>query len=237
MDANEGLGLVDFAEQNMPAEELETFRRGVAARVIELGFAESLPEQAAVTAAPEAPVSVETLLSPEQLGYADKVANAMTEKFGIDRENIRFVAVDSPEHGKQVVAVDASPNGLRKGSWNKVTKERQKEAGEFMLDVDGDGAQVDALSGTTDAAYRAMIADAKARGVNPLPDSYALSQQKENGEPWTWTMLTGEPLTADGGVQIRGVPGGGVYGYLFRPDSGNRALRVRPAVVVAQLES
>ena len=189
--------------------------------------------QAEETAVPEAPANVDMLLSPEQLEYASKVVAAMTEKFGIDCKDIRFVAVDSLEHGKQVVAIDTTPNGLRKGSWNKVTKERQKEGGEFTIDIDG--IAVDALSGTTDSAYRAMIADAKARGISPLPDSYELSQL--NSGPWAWTMLTGEQLTAGGRVQLRRVNDGGVDRRVAFPDIGRRILRVRPAVVVAQLES
>lgn len=233
MDANEGLGLVDFVEQNTTPDELDSFYRGVAVRAVARGFATPLPEQAEATVTPEAPVGAETLLSPEQKAHADLVVATMSESLGLGRENIRLVVTDSPEHGKQVVAVDASPNGRYVGSYNGIPGRREAKPDCFMLDIAGQ--KVDALAGTTDAAYRAMIADAKARGVKLLPDSYALSQ--ENGEPWTWTMLTGEELTADGDVQFRRVDGGGVYGGIAGPGSDDRGLRVRPAAVVAQLES
>jgi hypothetical protein len=176
---------------------------------------------------------VESLLSPEDAAHATKVVDAMAEKLSIERENIRLVLVETEEHGKQVVAIDASPNGQYGGSYNQVKSERAKKKGKYNITVDG--SKIDTLAGTNDAAYRAMIADTKTQGTDLLPDSSPLSQ--ENGEPWTATMLTGEPLTAGGDVRVRCVGDGKVDGGVYRPGYGHRLLRVRPAVVVAQLES
>lgn len=237
MDIKPALEAVEAIRGTVPVREQANFDAELATR---LGFVSEAAgpvavegAQAEVTTPVEAPADVLSLLSPEQQTRAESVIAIMAETFGIDAKNVRLVLEDTPETGKRAVAIDASPNGQYGGSWNKVTKERQKESGEFTLDVDG--TQVDALAGTTDTAYRAMITDAKARGVDPLPDSYQLSEQ--NDQPWTYTMLTGELLTADGGVRIRRVRDGGVDGCVFLPDRGRRTRRVRPAVVVAQLES
>lgn len=58
----------------------------------------------------------------------------------------------------------------------------------FMVAVDG--IKFDTRAGMTWPVYQAFIAEAKAKGVDPLPDSQQLANQ--NGEVWTHTWLPGE---------------------------------------------
>lgn len=98
-----------------------------------------------------------------------------------------------------------------------------------LFKVKANGREYDARTGMTDAVYAAKVEDARARG-KILPDSKELAELTR--DIWTWTMLTGEDLTADGDVQIRRVFDGGVGRALTVPDRGLRSLRVCPAVVI-----
>jgi hypothetical protein len=171
------------------------------------------------------------LLSPEQYGYATEVAAAMAETLDIDRADIRLVVDEAPERGRRVVAIDGSPNGKHLGNYNRVVEQRSADESWYTIVVGGE--RVDTLGNTTEAAYRAMSADAASRGV-PMPDSVALSHQ--NSEPWTATMLTGEPLTEDGKIVLASYSSGKVDTVGFRLDRGGRTIRVRPAVVVAEVQ-
>lgn len=180
------------------------------------------PAETAVCAAP--PGFERNALPAAMQARADEVVGAFVTELGLDAENVRLV-VD----GSKVVAIDASPNGQHVGSFEQVVARRKEQPAWYFIDVAGE--KVDVLAGNTDAAYRSMVRDAAIRGV-PLPDSLSLSQQ--NGVPWTATMLTGEPLTEEGRIQVLSVNDGNVNRVDFELHRGGRTLRVRPAVVVSQ---
>lgn len=180
------------------------------------------------------PTSPEFLLSPEQRTYAKAAVTSMSETLGINREDIRFVQEETPERGRRVAAIDASPNGQHVGLYQHILEQRQADPDWYTIEIAGE--RVDLLAGCTEATYRAMIADARARGVAFLPDSLALNQH--NGHVWTATMLTGEPLSSDDKVWIGSSSGGAKVNFIEHPiNRGGRSFRVRPAVVVGQLET
>jgi hypothetical protein len=98
-----------------------------------------------------------------------------------------------------------------------------------LFQVEVNGVTYDTRSGMTDEVYATKVEDARSRNVT-LPDSAQL--RDETGDLWTWTMLTGEPLTADGLVQFRSVGEGEVNRFITSPDHDFRALRVCPAVEI-----
>ena len=136
--------------------------------------------------------------------------------------------------GDTVVCVD--PNGIDLGdptkdydknrSWGTVMENPNDEC--FKLAVGGQ--QYDARTGMTTEVYTAMVEKAKASG-RELPDSKA--NQLDNGW-YTWTLLTGDPLTADGVAPCAWVD---VDGSVVRDgadlDDVYRDIRFRPAVKVA----
>jgi len=166
---------------------------------------------------------VETQLTPEQKEKTELYVDALAKAFNMSKADLGLVVEETPEGAKRAVLIDTSLMGQYLGSYNVIQMN-----GKGWINVGGE--EVNVLAGTTDAAYRAMIKDAKNRRVNnePLPDSSA-------NEIWTATMLTGEPLTAGGDVQFRRVYGGGVDRRVVLPDADVRVLRVRPAVVIAEL--
>ena len=174
----------------------------------------------------------ESLLSEEQRVYAAAVVRSMSEAFAIRSDDIRLVLEKTPEHGSRVVAIDGSPNGQHAGVYDAIIARRLIDPSLFTIEIEGE--VLDVFAASTEAAYRAMIDDARTRDV-ALPDSLALSQQ--NDELWTATMLMGEPLTPDGLVQIVSVSEGPVNKVGFRTDRGGRSIRVRPAVVIAHLDA
>lgn len=97
----------------------------------------------------------------------------------------------------------------------------------FMIEIDGQ--QIDTRPGMTEAAYRSFIDTEKARGTKPLPDSSQLSN--ENGQPWTWTLLTGEQAD-DFNAPLAGVGYGAARRVWDRRDRARYNLRVRPAVAI-----
>lgn len=136
--------------------------------------------------------------------------------------------------GDTVVCVD--PNGIDLGdpteyydknrSWGTVMENPNDEC--FKLAVGGQ--QYDARTGMTTKVYTAMVEEAKASG-RELPDSKA--NQLDNGW-YTWTLLTGDPLTAGGIAPCAGVDDdGSVVRFGAFLAGGNRDIRFRPAVKVA----
>jgi hypothetical protein len=173
-----------------------------------------------------------SLLSQAQQAYAEAVVRSMSEAFAIRGEDVRLVVEEMPGCDRRVVAIDGSPNGQRAGVYDAIIERRRREPRYFTIEVEGE--LVDVFPASTEAAYRAMIDDARGRDA-PLPDSLALSQQ--NDELWTATMLMGEPLTSDGLVQLLSVSGGTVNKVGFHTDRGGRSIRVRPAVLIAHLSA
>lgn len=174
-------------------------------------------------------------MSPEQRTKASEMRSAIAEgplkEYGVTAESLRVVMFES--EGRKQFTLIHTGNGVDIGnpkeeydearSYNSVMS--PKNDGLFTFKIDG--KQYDSRQGMTDATYFAKVADAKERGVT-LPDSQPLSA--ETGDDWTWTMLTGEPITADGHVQLRYVYDGQVCRDDYHPDGGDRVLRVCPAV-------
>jgi|GEM_PF-1422075 len=159
-----------------------------------------------------------------QRSYAREAMKQISIEFGIDPHDIRIVDVDGT-----IVAIDASPNGQHVGSYDALRQRRADDPTYFTVALGSE--RLDVLAATTDAAYRAMIADCESRAV-ALPDSLALSQT--NGVPWSATMLTGEQLTSDNRVRVLSVNNGTVNRVDFQLHRGGTTLRVRPAIVIAQ---
>lgn len=177
-------------------------------------------------------LGAETFLSPEQHRYALAAITSMSETLGLNPDDIRYVLDDSAPDNRRVVVVDASPNGQHIGLYQQILERRQADPAWYTIEIDGQ--RVDPLTGCTEAVYRAMIADARARGVKFLPDSLALNQH--NGHVWTATMLTGEPLPADGKIWIGSSSGGKKVNFVEHPiNRGGKSFVVRPAVVVGQM--
>lgn len=163
---------------------------------------------------------------------ADTIIAAMTESLELDGSEVRLVIEEPSVDGRRITAIDASPMGQRIGTYAAIYERRATEPDWYMVEVDGQ--LVDPLAGCTRAAYNAMIADARSRGVL-LPDSLALSQQ--SGELWTATMLTGEPLDDEGLVVIASSNSDDKINNVGFPlDRGGKSIRVRPALVVHQLD-
>ena len=82
-----------------------------------------------------------------------------------------------------------------------------------------------------------MTADAKKRD-RLLPDNHQLNASRYSSGLWIGTMLTGEPLAPFGDVQVRALDDGKVVSCVRSTYSSyNRSLCVRPAVVIAEINS
>jgi hypothetical protein len=185
------------------------------------------------SAADTSQARIESLLSDEQRVYAEAAIASMSETLGIDRQDIHCVLEETPEGDKRVIVIDASPNGQHIGLYKRILEERNANPSWYTIEVAG--KQVDPLQGCTKEAYRAMVEDARARG-ELLPDSLALNQQ--NGHVWTATMMTGDPLPSEDKIWIGSSSGGSKVNFVEHPiNRGGRSFRVRPAVVVGQLEA
>lgn len=186
-------------------------------------------------------------LTPEQQERATVLQSAMVERFStkeisLSPEDFGLVVVLGPKRYYDMRGLEPMPeesrerrtfvmlitgNGLYKGSYDNIMNNKKANKEAYMVEVDG--KQIDTREAMTWDLYQAFINQAKADGVNPLPDSAALS--KENGQPWTKTWLTGEPaggLRADSGDVRERVARR--YWY-YRYDVW-RDMRVRPAAEV-----
>jgi hypothetical protein len=118
--------------------------------------------------------------------------------------------------------------GLYKGSYNDVMNAPRKD-----YEIRVGNKRIDTRKAMTSDLFDAFIDYCQQEKIDPLPYS---PDPKEDGY-WLWAMLTGEPLTAGGHVQIRFIRGGQVNRDIDYPDGGGRGLRVCPAVVVDALPS
>ncbi|HEY1645560.1 MAG TPA: hypothetical protein VGF75_04220, partial [Candidatus Saccharimonadales bacterium] len=192
------------------------------------------------TSEPTEPFASETVwsaMSPEQRTKADKVRIAMAEQLedhGVTSESLRVVMTET-EEGNKVFTLLHTGNSVDIGdhgkdydetrSYNSVMAKKNDKL--FIVKIDGQ--TYDVRKGITASVYGALYKDLVERDAT-LPDSQTMAE--ENDDLWTWTMLTGEPLTAGGCVQLRYVGDGGVDGGVARTDGDSRTLRVRPAVVI-----
>lgn len=181
--------------------------------------------------------AVRNAMTLEQRLKAAELAPMMADHFkeyGITADSLRVVMTESAE-GEKVFTLVHTGNGIDIGDSDKeydkarAYKAVMSKKNDGLFAVPLAGKTYDARKGMTDAVYDALYEDAKADGVT-LPDSKQMSE--ENEDVWTWTMLTGEDLTADGDVQLRYVDGGKVRRDVASPGRDRRNLRVRPAVEI-----
>jgi hypothetical protein len=176
-------------------------------------------------------------MTAEQKVKASAVRSAIAEgqlgHQGVSEATLRVVQAEKDSESQFVLiytgaGVDIGDHGKdydKARTYNSVMASKNDEV--FQVEVNG--VTYDTRSGMTDEAYVAKVEDARNRDVT-LPDSQQL--RDETGDLRTWTMLTGEPLTADGLVLIRNVNEGQVGRNVDSPDDGDRTLRVCPAVVI-----
>lgn len=184
--------------------------------------------------------SIWNFMSPEQKVKAARIRSAMSEQLaehGGTFESLRVVMTESEEGNKSFTVVHTG-NGIDIGDHSEAYDEARSynsvmdKKNDALFKIQVEGKSYDTRKGMTAPVYDALYQDSLNRDTRdvPLPDSKQAS--KEYDDVWTWTMLTGEPLTADGGVQIRYVLDGEVCGVVGHPGGDYRSLRVRPAVEV-----
>lgn len=175
---------------------------------------------------------VASSLPAEQRQFATAVAGGMVETLGVAPATIDLVAADHPVLGRQVVVIDASPNGQHIGLYRDVLAHRAEDPDWYTIEVNGN--RIDPLAGCTQYAYQAMVASARARREPFLQDSLALNQH--NGHVWTATMMTGDPMPSTGKIMIGSSSSYSKVNFVEHPiNRGGKSFRVRPAVVVGQL--
>lgn len=180
--------------------------------------------------------SVETETSLERL--ASEVKQALAEKYNVSSEDFSLFTYEKDGETRKTV-VYTGANGIDLGdpkedyddarSWHKVMDNSGQNKARHIVTIDG--VEYDDRKGMTYALYDQLVADAKAAD-RPLPDSKDTMITSNSGDTWySWTMMSGEPLTAMGEAPIArvGDVGSMVRGWTFR---GNDAvdLRFRPAV-------
>lgn len=177
-------------------------------------------------------------MSPEQQAKASELRKAIAgselKEYGVTEDTLRVVMTAEENDGFKSFHLIHIGNGVDIGnpkeefdqarSYNSV----MSSANDALFQVEVNGAKYDTRRGMTAEVYDAKVADARQRGVT-LTDSQPLS--KETDDVWTWTMLTGEKLTA-GYVPVRFVSAGRVRRSACLPGRGIRLLRVCPAVEI-----
>ncbi len=173
---------------------------------------------------------------PEKLAKANKLISAMAEKFGVKEDDFSLLGVETETGNEQMVAAYTAPNGIdlgdpakdydEKRSWDAIFDKKAKKS--FIFTVGGQ--EVDSRKGMTWATYQTFIANAKDRGIDPLPDSRQLADQ--NGQVWTDTWLTGEPPADGEGAWVAYVDGGRPDRNWYWRGGGDVVRRFRPAVVI-----
>ncbi len=178
--------------------------------------------------------SVWKSMTPEQQAKASALRTALAagelKKYGVTEDSLRVVATVAGKFKLIHTGTGIDMANLGRGydiarSYESVMSQNNDKT--FQVEVNG--VIYDARKGMTDETYYAKVEDARERG-DILPDSHKMSVITDG--IWTWTMLTGEPPTTDGGVLIRRVRAGLVVRsdtYIRRP---NRIMRVCPVVEI-----
>lgn len=172
------------------------------------------------------------VLTNEQQAYAVIAMKSMSDVLGLKLEEVRVVIDDSVQP-PQAVAIDTSPNGQHIGLFSAIQARRREDPEWYTIEIAGQ--KVDPLATCTRGVYKAMIVDARNRGVRFLPDSLALNQQ--NGHVWTATMMTGEPLDDEGKIWIGSSSSHNKVNFVSQDiHRGGKSFRVRPAVVIGEID-
>ncbi len=182
-------------------------------------------------------IDVFSLMTPEQQETATKLRGEMAkrfEKLGVTEDTLQVVKTET-ETGETAFTLLHTGAGIDIGDQTKdydlarSYKAAMSEDNDKLFVFEIDGKTYDARTGMTDAAYTAKYEYARENNMT-LPDSQQMADETDDVR--TWTMLTAEPLTADGVVQLRYVYDGRVYQDFTYPGNGDRDLRVCPAVVI-----
>lgn len=168
-------------------------------------------------------------LSSEQKEKASKLITGMAEKFEVDKEDFSIVVTETESEAgatrQQYTIAYAGGNGLYRGAWNQIMD--TEAAGDFVIEIDG--REVDTREGMTLSVYKAMVNQAQANS-EILPDSQELAER--NGEPWTWTLRTGEKVGAKSAPYVTVYGEGQVYDVWRACDDSEQNVRFRPAVIL-----
>lgn len=183
--------------------------------------------------------SVETETSLERL--ASEVKQALAEKYKVSPEDFSLFTYEKDGETRNTV-VYTGANGIDLGnpkedydtarSWDRVMDDTKKNTDRHTIEVTVGGVKLtpDARKGMTYALYDQLVEEAKAAG-RPLPDSKDTKITSTSGDWYSWTMMSGEPLTAGGYAPVARVGDvGSVYRRATYRDRGGRYLLFRPAV-------
>jgi hypothetical protein len=183
--------------------------------------------------------SPETESSLEQ--WANDAKQTLAEKYNVSPEDFELMSYEKDGTTYNAVVYTAA-NGIDLGnpkedydkarSWNKVMDKGAKNKDRHTLTIDG--IEYDDREGMTYALYDQLVAAAKA-AERPLPDSKDTMITSNGGDKWySWTMMTGEPLTAGGSAPFAGVDDdGSVNRYVTNRGYDYRNLLFRPAAIVS----
>ena len=191
--------------------------------------AEKLYERMGVPLLGEQDSTVETESPLEQ--WVNESKQALAEQYECSPEDFKHITYERDGEMYDAV-VYAGPNGVDLGdgnrSWDAVMADTDENKQRFTVRV-GD-TEYDTRQGVTGEAYAALV-QAKKDAGEELPDSVA--NKLDNGW-YTWTLLTGEQAD-DARAPIAGVgDDGSVYRRWRNRVSGDRLVRVRPAVAFGQ---
>lgn len=179
----------------------------------------------------------ETESSLEQ--WANDAKQTLAEKYNVFPKDFELFTYEKDGTTYNTVVYTAA-NGIDLGnpkedydkarSWNKVMDKGAKNKDWHTLTIDG--VKYDDREGMTYALYDQLVEAAK-KAERPLPDSKDTLITSNGGDKWySWTMMTGEPLTAGGNAPIAGVDDGGSVRQLWADvDRVGLYLRFRPAVI------
>lgn len=182
--------------------------------------------------------TVETESSLEQ--WADNARQTLAEKYRVSPEDFELVSYESETGDTINAVVYTAANGIDPGnpkedydearSWNQVMGKNAKNKARHMVTIDG--VECDDREGMTYALYDQLVEAAKT-AERPLPDSKDTMITSNGGAKWhSWTIMTGEPLTAGGNAPIAGVDDVGSVDRLWADvDDDDLSLRFRPAVI------
>lgn len=171
--------------------------------------------------------------------WANDAKQTLAEKYNVSPEDFELLSYEKDGTEYNAVVYTAA-NGIDLGnpkedydktrSWNKVMDKSAKDKARHTVAIDG--VEYDDREGMTYALYDQLIEAAK-KAERPLPDSKDTMITGNGGDKWhSWTIMTGEPLTAGGGAPFaRVLDVGSVVRAWTDFDFDGLVLRFRPAVI------
>jgi hypothetical protein len=177
-------------------------------------------------------------MTPEQQMLTGKLSKEIAKNFeqhGVTVETLHLIKVETESGESQFVLIhtgagidigDHTKDSDPARSYNAVMSPQNDKL--FIIEVDGE--RYETRRGMTEATYDALQRYLQDSNL-PIPDSEQFS--KDTGDVRTYTILTGEPLTAPGNVLVRDGIDRSTFRQTAQCHSGTRDLRVRPAVVIS----